>query len=100
MPRYYVEIYGPGQCEDPPILSLESDVLPMPISTGDLINLRAYGHALQGAGTSLLQVIKIEHFFWDGKARDNAWEGHKIMVFTTAVPDAPESRIPGYPHAP
>lgn len=99
---YILEIYSPGHVGEMVALRLETDQPPMPISKGDLVNLRGYGRAMEIAGCSVVRVVNVEHVFWDVKLDpgddESQWTTHQIMVFTTKVDDVAETRLPGYPH--
>lgn len=97
--KYTLEIYSPGECENDGVLvSLDSDVAPLPIATGDLLNLRSFEGACERAGTKLVRVINVEHLLW-GPQGQNTWSTHKIMIYTTSVTDDLVTRVPGYPHS-
>ena len=101
--RYTIEVYAPGQCEDPPIIMMESSHPPLLPAVGDLINLRTFSHALESAECSIVRVISREHIFQPehaaGKIDESKWRWQKVMLYTTKVDDIAETRVPGYPNA-
>jgi hypothetical protein len=84
--KYALEIYQPGSIQDV-LVVFESDTPFLPISTGDLLNQRAWPDG--GYEGQILRVVGLEHFVWeiDGVTK------HKIGVITETVQDTRDARF-------